>query len=122
MLFMRAYAKARAVVQYLRAEVGDADDIAPSLYAGRAKRRKVGAEAPERSPVSSEPGNDPCGISPLSERSNDDAVPAAERPAAAEAADRGIGASPTARDNTPARVAQLFGLLLSGRGPPPGRA
>jgi hypothetical protein len=66
-LFMRAYGKARAVVQYLRADMGDADDIAPSLYAGRARRSKAAAEPAEGSSAPFEPGSDPGAISGSSE-------------------------------------------------------
>ena len=122
-LFMRAYAKARAAVQYLRAEVGDADDIAPSLYAGRAKRRKSERATPKGSSASLEVGNDSGGDSPPSQRSVDDAVPAPERLVAAVATD---GAVPRSRssvgDDIAAGLAQLFGMLLSGRGPPVGKA
>ncbi|MBN1612154.1 MAG: hypothetical protein JW940_36320 [Polyangiaceae bacterium] len=119
-LFMRAYAKARAAVQYLRAEAGDADEIAPSLYAGRAERRKKEREPPEGSPGSSEPSGDPGAMSPPAEQSGDDAVPAPERPAAAEAMDRSDATAwPASGRGTPATgVAQLFGMLLGGRGPP----
>ncbi|MBN1607272.1 MAG: hypothetical protein JW940_11610 [Polyangiaceae bacterium] len=65
-LFMRVYARARAAVQYLRAEVGDADDIAPSLYAGRAKRRKADGRVPQGTPTSSVPGNEPGPARPRS--------------------------------------------------------
>jgi hypothetical protein len=41
-LFVRAYDEARRAVQYLRAKAGDADSIAPSLYQGRAGRRRSG--------------------------------------------------------------------------------
>ena len=67
-VFMRAYARARAAVQYLRAEVGDADDIAPSLYAGRVKRRKVEGVAHKGSSALPEVGNDSGGDSPPSQR------------------------------------------------------
>jgi hypothetical protein len=77
-LFMRAYARARAAVQYLRAELGDADDLAPSLYAGRAKHRKTERETPPASSASSEPGSDPGAISPPSEQAGDDSGPAPE--------------------------------------------
>jgi hypothetical protein len=122
-LFMRAYAKARAAVQYLRAEQGDADAIAPSLYAGRSKRRKTGADAPERSPALSEPGNDPGDNALPSESSGDDGLPAPERPAAADAADPADGGLGSASGNdTAVRFARLFGTLLSGRGPPLAKA
>jgi hypothetical protein len=44
-LFVRAYDDARRAVQYLRADYGDADDITPSLYAGRGGRGKTEAAA-----------------------------------------------------------------------------
>ncbi len=43
-LFVRAYDEARRAVLYLRAKAGDADSIAPSLYLGRAGRRRSGDE------------------------------------------------------------------------------
>ncbi|MBN1606256.1 MAG: hypothetical protein JW940_06460, partial [Polyangiaceae bacterium] len=122
-LFMRVYARARAAVQYLRAEIGDADDIAPSLYAGRAKRRKANGEAPEGTPASSEPGNDPGAISPPSEPPSDSrAARAPEPPEAGEAQRAAPGASCAASMNTPAEVIQRFGMLLGGRGPPVAKA
>jgi hypothetical protein len=77
-LFLRVYARARAAVQYLRAEVGDADEIAPSLYAGRAKRRKAEADVPEGSPAPPEPGNGSGAAAP----STGNAAPAPEGPGA----------------------------------------
>jgi hypothetical protein len=45
--FVRAYEDARRAVVYLRAAEGDADEIAPSLYAGRGgSRRRPSEEAP----------------------------------------------------------------------------
>lgn len=44
-LFLRAYDQARRAVQYLRNDFGDADDIAPSLYLNRTRRRGEEAEA-----------------------------------------------------------------------------
>jgi hypothetical protein len=47
-LFMRAYDQLRKAVNYLRWDEGDADAIAPSLYAGRSNgRRKTGSETTE---------------------------------------------------------------------------
>lgn len=43
-LFTRTYDDARRAVAYLRAEQGDADDIAPSLYAGRGGRPRADVE------------------------------------------------------------------------------
>jgi hypothetical protein len=83
-LFMQVYTKARAVVQYLRAELGDADEIAPSLYAGRARRKKAEGETPEGSPVSSDSANDTGAISELPEQPGDDAAAAPERSARGE--------------------------------------
>jgi hypothetical protein len=56
-LFARAYDDARRAVVYLRDEQGDADDIAPSLYAGRGggRRRPAAGEAPQTSNAPSEP-------------------------------------------------------------------
>jgi hypothetical protein len=120
--FLRVYARARAAVQYLRAEIGDADEIAPSLYAGRAKRRKAEADAPEAPPAPAEPGNG-SGAPPPAAASTGSAVPAPEGPAAQTPA---VGAdtklSSSAGDKAPAASVPLFGTLLSGRGPPTGRA
>ncbi|MBN1610941.1 MAG: hypothetical protein JW940_30200 [Polyangiaceae bacterium] len=122
-LFMRVYARARAAVQYLRAELGDADDVAPSLYAGRAKRKKNEGETLEASPASPDSGNEPGAIPPPSEQPRDGAAPAAERPTAAEAVGEAeVERSPAAAIGMPVRVAQLFGMLLSGRGPPVAKA
>jgi len=122
-LFLRVYARARAAVQYLRAEIGDADDIAPSLYAGRVKRRKNERAEPEGSPASPDSGNELGATSPPAEKSGEDAALAPERPAGAEAPHR---ADPRALspvgDDISAGLAQLFGMLLGGRGPPTGRA
>jgi hypothetical protein len=68
-LFVRAYHQCRRAVTYLRWDEGDADEIAPSLFANRGPR-KVAEEAGE--PGASEPG---------------DAAPA-ETPAPAEASDK----------------------------------
>ncbi len=56
-LFVRAYDDARRAVHYLRTKVGDAETVAPSLYAGRAVRRRgdESAEAPEQEPSSDAP-------------------------------------------------------------------
>lgn len=45
-LMANAYELARSAVVYLRREQEDADDIAPSLYAGRGGRKKQDEEAP----------------------------------------------------------------------------
>lgn len=47
--FVRTYEEVRRAIAYLRFDEGDADDIAPSLYAGRARRREV--EEAETDPV-----------------------------------------------------------------------
>jgi hypothetical protein len=39
-LFFNAYDEARAAIHYLRRHIGDAEKIAPSLYAGRGGRGK----------------------------------------------------------------------------------
>jgi hypothetical protein len=38
-LFMNVYEDARRAIQYVRSKEGDADDIAPSLYAGRSRQK-----------------------------------------------------------------------------------
>jgi hypothetical protein len=56
-LFLRAYDDARRAVHYLRAKIGDAETIAPSLYAGRAVRRRgeESEETPEQAPNADAP-------------------------------------------------------------------
>lgn len=56
-LFARAYDDARRAVVYLRDAQGDADEIAPSLYAGRGggRRRTPDGPAPQTSNAPSEP-------------------------------------------------------------------
>jgi hypothetical protein len=49
-LFLRTYADAQRAVAYLRAEQGDAETLAPSLYTGRGRRK-----APDPAPVASPP-------------------------------------------------------------------
>jgi hypothetical protein len=51
-LFMRTYDEVRRAVTYLRWKKNDADDIAPSLYAGRGGRgKKTEVEPPEAEPA-----------------------------------------------------------------------
>lgn len=52
-LFVRAYGQVRRAVLYLRHDEGDADEIAPSLWAGRARRPRVAkaSEAPDGPPT-----------------------------------------------------------------------
>jgi hypothetical protein len=49
-LFMTAYDQIRRAITYLRWEEGDADEIAPSLYAGRGGSRKKAASELEKKP------------------------------------------------------------------------
>lgn len=49
-LFVKAYDHARRAVIYLRWDEGDADDIAPSLWAGRKQKANNGEEAPAPAP------------------------------------------------------------------------
>ena len=44
-LFVRTYDQVRRVVNFLRWDEGDADDIAPSLYAGRSSKKKPEVDA-----------------------------------------------------------------------------
>ncbi len=44
-LFVRAYERVRRAVLYVRADDGDGDEIAPSLYAGRNNRKPAESEA-----------------------------------------------------------------------------
>jgi hypothetical protein len=55
-LFLRAYEDARRAVTYLRHYAGDADDIMPSLYAGRGGRRQRDDEEPEQPTPTPPPG------------------------------------------------------------------
>lgn len=50
-LFARAYDDARRAVHYLRAMAGDAERIAPSLYAGRFSRRRAQEEVVVAAPL-----------------------------------------------------------------------
>ena len=45
-VFTRSYDQARRGVLFLRWDHGDAETIAPSLYAGRERRRFIGSDAP----------------------------------------------------------------------------
>jgi hypothetical protein len=45
-LFFNAYEDVRRALQYVRGKTGDADEIAPSLFAGRAAGRREGTEEP----------------------------------------------------------------------------
>jgi hypothetical protein len=49
-LFIKPYEEARRAVLYLRAGRGDGDDIAPSLYAGRARRKGNAEETVDAAP------------------------------------------------------------------------
>jgi hypothetical protein len=119
-LFLRVYARARAAVGYLRAEIGDADEIAPSLYAGRAKRKKAEADAPEGTPAPAEPGTG-SGPAPPVAPSSGSAVPVPGGPGAATpAVGAGAQVSSFVDEKGPAAVVPPFGMLLNGRGPPTG--
>jgi hypothetical protein len=120
-LFLRVYARARAAVQYLRAEIGDADEIAPSLYAGRAKRRKAGAEAPEGTAAPAEAGNG-SGAAPVPAPSTGSAVPAPEGPGAPPPVVGADTKASSSGDEVLAALVPLLGALLNGRGPPTGKA
>ncbi len=54
-LFVRAYDQVRRGVQFLRWSEQDADDIAPSLFAGRGNRRKAAPEPTEPEPLPEPP-------------------------------------------------------------------
>jgi hypothetical protein len=58
-LFLRAYEDARRAVTYLRHYAGDADEIMPSLYAGRGGRRprEDGTDEPEPAVTPLPPGS-----------------------------------------------------------------
>ena len=53
-IFARAYKDAQRAVAYLRADQGDAEELAPSLFTARPKRRAEGDGAPESEPGSPE--------------------------------------------------------------------
>jgi hypothetical protein len=57
-LFMRTYDAVRRIVTYLRWDEGDADSIAPSVYAGRKRSKESEAtpEAPAAAPAQVTPG------------------------------------------------------------------
>lgn len=55
-LFSRAYDETRRVVGFLRWREGDADDLAPSLYAGRGGRRSSSELPREEDAAANEPG------------------------------------------------------------------
>jgi hypothetical protein len=50
-VFLRAYGDVQRAVAYLRADEGDAESIAPSLYTGRARKKAPDAAAPPAPPV-----------------------------------------------------------------------
>lgn len=54
-LFVNAYDQVRRAVTFLRWESGDADDIAPSLYSGRASRKKHEIEVAQPSTPTTAP-------------------------------------------------------------------
>jgi hypothetical protein len=58
-LFLRAYEDARRAVAYLRHYAGDADEIMPSLYAGRGGRRprEEGTDEPKPAVTPAPPGS-----------------------------------------------------------------
>ena len=55
-LFVRAYDEARRAVTFLRWKEGDADEILPSLYQKRAKKRPAAEEKPEEANGQAAPG------------------------------------------------------------------
>jgi hypothetical protein len=58
-LLVKAYAQARRAVVYLRDEQGDADDLVPSLYAGRTSGSHKG-DKPAPAPAAPEPPAEPA--------------------------------------------------------------
>lgn len=50
-LMVRTYDQLRRAVHYVRWDEGDAEDIAPSLYAGRRKSKKKAEDTKETAPV-----------------------------------------------------------------------
>lgn len=72
--FVRTYEEVRRAIAYLRFDQGDADDVAPSLYAGRTRRREdddVIAPTPSTPivpivPIVVGPANGPTPVGPVS--------------------------------------------------------
>jgi hypothetical protein len=62
--FMEAYDEMRSVVKLLRRKEGDAEEIAPSVYAGRNVGKRKGEEAAPEVPVVPVPVPAPGGASP----------------------------------------------------------
>ena len=84
-LFMRAYDEVRRAVTFLRWKEGDADTIAPSLYAGRGGRGKSEVPAPtpsaDAAAATGAAASNPGPASPASPRANAPvASPAASTP------------------------------------------
>jgi len=118
-LFLGVYARARTAVQYLRAEVGDADEIAPSLYAGRVKARRPEGSTPEPGPAGSEPEREPGATLAPPDESTTAVAAVGERPTPPG---DGAGASSGPHEDTPCGFAPLFAVLRNGRAPPPASA
>lgn len=76
-LFVSAYNDARRAILYLRDEAGDADTLAPSLYAGRGGRGNASEEEPEVPSEVEAPNADAEATSPVAS-----AVPSASAGAA----------------------------------------
>jgi hypothetical protein len=69
-LLVRTYEKARYAIGYLRAEEGDADDIAPSLYAGRAPARRVTKQPSQPRPAETAETADPTNDAATNDRAS----------------------------------------------------
>jgi hypothetical protein len=78
-LFLRTYGDAQRAVAYLRADQGDAENIAPSLYTGRGRRKAPDAPTPPAATSEASMAEAPDEASPQTERPNP------QRPAAAVA-------------------------------------
>jgi len=75
-LFINTYEEVRAAVAYIRRKQGDADSIAPSLYAGRTASKKKPADEPNEPAPAVTPVASPA--QPAAPGANNPAAPAAQ--------------------------------------------
>ncbi len=69
-LFVRTYDEARRVVSFLRWHEGDADKVAPSLYAGRYKKSGTEVPEPEPAPTNGTDAAPPAPVAPAANNPN----------------------------------------------------
>jgi hypothetical protein len=107
-LFVNAYDQARRAISYLRWDQGDLEQIAPSLYAGRASKKKPDETQPGTAPTAGAPAGTPAtGTAPATPApvvaptgsASAPAAPAAVAKAAAPAAPGLPGAFPFVEAN-----------------------